>query len=109
MAKVKEMDYWDEYISLPTTGVDRQKDPQTGYTMLTIDYPNPKIGKIYRNPDINPTVSRTITVTKIIGITHHPEQPFKYAYPKSIKILHTLEIRIYVKVEKPTNKWSDNG
>lgn len=84
----------DDYLDFPVLKITKI----TGSKTDTNEYPNPIIGKIYRNPIVNITSSRTVTITKIIGIEKQKVPYFEYAYPPEIKRLHIEERIVYVKV-----------
>ena len=87
----------DDYYDFPVFKIDKIED-QYGTLIDSHEFPNPKIGKIYRNPIVNITSSRTVTITKIIGIDTEKVLYFEYAYPPVVKRLHIEESRVYVKV-----------
>ena len=84
----------DDYYDFPVLKIGKV----TGTKIDSHEFPNPKIGKIYRNPIVNITSSRTVTITKIIGIETEKVLYFEYAYPPEIKRLHIEESKVYVKV-----------
>jgi hypothetical protein len=89
----------DEYYDLPLLKVVKQTDPY-GFKYDTFEYPKPKIGKIYRKPNVLPTTSRTVNITTIIGIEKEKVPYFEYAFPPEIKRLHIEERRVYVSKPK---------
>jgi len=98
MSDLKEISL-DEYYDYYELKIIKIKD-QYGTKKDKYEFLNPKIGKVYRNPIVNITTSRTVTVTKIIGIEKQKVQYFEYAYPPEIKRLHIEEIRLYIKIKE---------
>ncbi len=96
MSDLKEISL-DDYYDFPVFKIIKIKD-RYGSPCDQHEYPNPKIGKIYRNPIVNVTSSRTTTIITIIGIEKQKVPYFEYAFPPEIKRLHIEESRVYVKV-----------
>jgi len=96
MSDIKEISL-DDYYDFPTFKIIKIKD-RYGSPCDQHEYPNPKIGRIYRNPIVHITSSRTVSITKIIGIEKQKVPHFEYAYPPEIKRLHIEESIMYVKV-----------
>jgi len=85
----------DEYYDLPLSKIIKLVN-SNGVKFDKIVYPNPKIGKTYRNPNVLPTTSKTVNLITIIGIEKQKVPHFEYAYPPEIKRLHIEERRVYV-------------
>jgi hypothetical protein len=96
----QETMYVDDYLDLPTTKKVTSINPETKKETQINEFPNPKIGKVYRNPETEVKSSRIVTITKIIGINQQPVPHFKYAYPPEIKRLHIEVTKLYVSRSK---------
>ncbi len=94
MSDLKEI-LLDDYYDFPVFKIIKIKD-QYGSLCDQHEYPNPKIGKIYRNPTVNIVSSKTTTITTIIGIETKKVSYFEYAFSPEIKRLHIEESRILV-------------
>ena len=81
----------DEYYELPSIKIIKGNGPNRPL------YPNPKIGKTYRNPNIKPTPSKIIILTTIIGIDQKKVPHFDYAYPSIIEKLHIEKTKIQIR------------
>lgn len=58
-------------------------------------YPNPKVGKIYRNPLVCPKSDQNVTITEIIGLDKQKNPDFEYG-PPIIKCIHIQQQKVRV-------------
>lgn len=96
MSELKEMSL-EDYNYLPPFIITTSTNKETQQQIKTNEYPKPIIGKLYRNPIVHITTSRTVTIEIIIGIEKQAVPHFEYAYPHRVKRLHIEERKIYVK------------
>lgn len=62
------------------------------------DLPNPKKGKIYREPNINLFIGEK-KVIEVIGMETQPSNIFRYDHSSIIIRLHVRKYKVYIKYE----------
>ncbi len=94
---IPEIDFYD-YYNIPEFKIIKEIDLK-GFKYTKKEYPNPKLGKQYRNPNVKPRSSQTVNIIIIIGLETTKDPCFDYAYPPRVVRIHLEERRIYVKKE----------
>lgn len=65
---------------------------------LNIFFSKPKIGKIYREPNVTLLIGEK-KVIEVIGLTTKESSHFRYAYSPEIMNIHIREYKVYIKYE----------